>query len=127
MLPWDFGIINAIRKEIEFAIFPSIPPKELQKKPYLVFELKNVLMGKNLTSRVEFTITIVDENEISGTCFNIVHVIDRLISKELSLSQGNFEIGKAKIKLTNVESRRNNLILNFVGILKMVAIYEDEH
>ncbi|MCR5224460.1 MAG: hypothetical protein K6C34_00055 [Alphaproteobacteria bacterium] len=126
MLPWDFGIINAIKKEIEYAIFPSTPPEEQRKTPYLIFELKNIVMGKNLTSRAEFSITIVDDKEVTGICFEILRTLTKLISKELTLAQDDFVLGSARIKLNSVESRKNNLILNFVGILKMVGIYEDD-
>lgn len=126
MLPWDFGIINAIKREIEYAIFPSTPPEDKRETPYLIFELRNIVMGKNLTSRAEFTITIVDDKEVTGACFEVMRVLSKLTSKELTLSQEDFVLGTARIKLNTVESRKNNLILNFVGILKMVGIYEDD-
>jgi len=126
MLPWDFGIINAIKKELECAIFPSAPPEEQRKTPYLIFELKNIVMGKNLTSRAEFTITVVDEKEVTGTCFEILRALTKIISKELTLVQEDFTLGTARIKLNSVESKKNTLILNFVGILQMAGIYEDD-
>jgi hypothetical protein len=126
MLPWDLGIINAIKKELNLAIFPSKPPKEFKKTPYLIFELKNILQGKNLISRVEFVITIMDEEEITGASFEVLRSINKIVSKELTLSQENVAIGTAKIKINSVVSKENNLILTLVAILQLKAIYEDE-
>jgi hypothetical protein len=126
MIPWDLGIINAIKQELKFAIFPSEPPEELRKTPYLIFELKNVLQGKNLMSRVEFSITIVDNKEVTGACFDVLRSINKIISKELALSQDDFIIGSAKIKINSIASKENSLILNLIAILHLNAVYEDE-
>jgi hypothetical protein len=126
MIPWDLGIINAIKKELELAIFPSDPPEELHKTPYLLFELKNILQGKNLMSRVEFSITIVDNKEVTSAGFEILKAINKLISKELTLSQEDFIIGSAKTKINSIESKKNRLILNLIAILKLKAVYEDD-
>ncbi len=125
MLPWDFGIINAIKNQFAFSIFPSIPPEELRKTPYLIFELKNVLQGKNQMSRVEFILTIVDVKEISGESLNILKNINKIISKELALRQDEFMIGTARIKIESIENKKNNLIINLVAILQLKAVYED--
>jgi hypothetical protein len=126
MIPWDLGIIKAIGKELEHAIFPSNPPEEMRKTPYLIFELKNVLQGKNLTSRAEFSITIVEGKGVASASFEILKAINKIISKELTLSQDDFEIGSARAKISSIENKKNNLILNLVAILKLKAIYEDE-
>jgi hypothetical protein len=86
----------------------------------------NILQGKNLISRVEFLITIVNNNEITSAGFEILKTINKLISRELTLSQDDSPIGSAKIKINSVESRKNNLVLTLVAILKLAAIYEDE-
>ncbi|MDR1375203.1 MAG: hypothetical protein LBJ45_00100 [Holosporaceae bacterium] len=126
MLPWDMGIINAIKKELTWPIFPSKPPEGLRKTPHLILELQNVLQGKNLMSRVEFLITIVDKDEVTGAAFEILRSINKIISKELTLFQGNSSIGSAKIKINSIASKGNSLILNLVAILQLKAIYEDE-
>ncbi|MDR0632227.1 MAG: hypothetical protein LBF54_03255 [Holosporaceae bacterium] len=126
MIPWDLGIIRAIGKELEFAIFPTRPPEDKRRTPYLIFELKNVLQGKNLTSRAEFSITVVDDKEVTSASYDVLKAINKVISKELTLCQGEAEIGSARIKIDSVESKQNNLMLNLVAILKMKAIYEDE-
>jgi hypothetical protein len=126
MIPWDLGIIKAIGKELGFAIFPTHPPEDKRRTPYLIFELKNILQGKNLTSRVEFSITVVDDKEVTSASYDVLKAINKSISKELTLCQGESEIGSAKIKIDSVESKQNNLLLNLVAILKMKAIYEDE-
>jgi hypothetical protein len=126
MIPWDLGIINAIKKEIKLAIFPSNPPKELRQFPHLIFELNNILQGKNLTSRAEFTLTIVDDKEVTVASFEILKAINKIISKELTLSQGDVVIGTAKIKINSVESKNNNIILKLIAILKLKAVYEND-
>ncbi|MDR2794792.1 MAG: hypothetical protein LBB12_03380 [Holosporaceae bacterium] len=125
MLPWDFGIINAIKKELCTAIFPPNPPDEFRKTPYLIFELKNIIHGKNLMSRVEFVISIVDDKCVTSDSMKIMKSISKITAQELTLSQGNFAIGSAKIKIDSIESRKNLLILNMIAILKLKAIYED--
>ncbi|MDR1561242.1 MAG: hypothetical protein LBS23_02705 [Holosporaceae bacterium] len=126
MLPWDFGIINAIKQELKVAVFPSTPPEEQRKTPYLVFELKNISQGKNLASRVEFFITIVDDQEITGSSFEILRSINKIISKELTLLQEKFVIGTAKVKIESVTSKENYLLLRLIAILQLKAIYEDK-
>ncbi|MDR0555395.1 MAG: hypothetical protein LBG20_00040 [Holosporaceae bacterium] len=126
MIPWDLGLIRAMGKELAFAIFPSHPPEEMRKTPYLIFELKNVLQGKNLISRVEFSITVMDGKEVTSASYNVLKAINKIISKELILAQDDAEIGRAKIKIDSVESKKNNLMVHLVAILKMKAIYEDE-
>ncbi|MDR3179432.1 MAG: hypothetical protein LBT70_00850 [Holosporaceae bacterium] len=125
MLPWDFGIINAIKKELSAAIFPSTPPDELRKTPYLIFELKNIIHGKNLMSRVEFVVSIVDDKCVTSESMKIMKSISKITAQELTLSQGNVAIGSAKIKIDSIESRKNLLLLNMIAILKLKAIYED--
>ena len=128
MFPWDFGIINAIKKELLYSIFPSYPPDEagLGAAPYLIFELKKIQQGSQFKSLAEFTITIVDRTESPGENMNVLRNINNIIREELVLSQGNSAIGSAKIKVESVDSKKNNLIINMVAILNLFAIYEDE-
>jgi hypothetical protein len=119
MIPWDFGIINAIKKKIELSIFPPDPPEEFRKTPYLIFELKNITQGTNLRSRVEFVLTIVDNKEIRSESFNILRNINKIISKELTLCQRESAIGSAKIKIESIESNKNCLIVNLAAILQL--------
>ena len=76
-------------------------------------------------SRAEFTLTIVDNKEISGESLTILKNINKIISKELTLRQSDFTIGTARIKVDSVESKKNNLIMNLVAILQLKAIYEN--
>jgi hypothetical protein len=126
MIPWDLGIIGAIGRQLMMAIFPSEPPEEMRKTPYLIFELKSVVQGQNLTSRAEFAITIVEGKETTPASFDILRAINKIIAEELTLSQGDFVIGSAKIKIDSVAGKKNNMVLNLTAILKMRAIYEDE-
>lgn len=123
MIPWDFGIIRAIKELLGISIFPSMPPEDMKKSPYIIFELKDILQGKNLLYRVGFTLTLIDNNE--GKNLEILKSITKIIRKELTLKQGNFVIGSARMKIESVESKGINLIINFAALLQLKAIYED--
>ena len=127
MIPWDFGIKNAIEKELGISLFPfSAPSEEKRTSPYLVIEFKNLIQGKNLTARAEFTITIANEKEITAKSFEISKNIGKIAQKELTLFQGDAIIGSAKFKIISIESKKNNLILNVVALLWLKAIYEND-
>jgi hypothetical protein len=124
--PWDMGIINAIRRKLEYAIFPSDPPEEMKQTPYLIFELRNLIQGANFTARVEFTLTIVDKKEVTSASFDVMKAINKIIRGELTLKQDDFVIGSAKVKINEVESKKNNLVLKMIAIIKLNVVYEDE-
>ena len=73
--------------------------------------------------RVRFTLTLIDNNE--GKNLEILKSIIKIIRKELTLKQGNFVIGSARMKIESVESKGINLIINFAALLQLKAIYED--
>ena len=125
MIPWDFGIIRAIKELLGISIFPSAPSPEhiIKENPYRIFQLNDILQGKNLLYRVGFTLTLIDNNE--GKNLEILKNITKIIRKELTLKQGEFIIGSARIKTESVESKGSNLIINFAALLQLKAIYED--
>ena len=125
MIPWDFGIIRAIKELLGISIFPSAPSPEhiIKENPYIIFQLNDILQGKNLLYRVGFTLTLIDNNE--GKNLEILKNITKIIRKELTLKQGEFIIGSARIKTESVESKGSNLIINFAALLQLKAIYED--
>jgi hypothetical protein len=126
MTPWDLGIINAIGKRLEYAIFPSDPPETMKRTPYLIFELQNLLQGANFMIRVEFTLTIIDQKEVTSASFDVLRAVNKLIRKELTLGQDGYVIGSARIKINAVESRKNNLVLKMTAIIKLNTVYENE-
>lgn len=127
MIPWDFGIKNAIEKELGISLFPfSAPSEEKRISPYLIIEFKNLVQGKNLTSRADFAITIVNEREITAESFEISKNLEKIARKELTLYQGKKVIGSAKFKIISLESKKNNLILNITALLCLKAIYEND-
>ena len=126
MIQWDFGITNAIAKELGMSLFPfSAPPSEQRTSPYLILDLKSIVQGKNLISRAEFTITIASDGEISGKSYDILRNLNKLTAKELTLYQEKEIIGSAKFKIFSIESKKNNLILNMIALLQLKAIYSD--
>lgn len=125
MIPWDFGVINAIKKKLNVEVFPSDPPQELGKSRYLIFNLKNIKEGINRIAKMEFSLIIVDKEETSGYTYAILRKINRVISSELDLYQGNFAIGSARVKINYLENKKNMLILNLEAILQLKALYEN--
>lgn len=123
MIPWDFGIISAIKDQLGIAIFPSTPPKDFQTKPHLIFELNDIMQGKNCVYKVGFKMKIVDNNE--GINLEILKKISRIIRKELTLKEGKFVLGSARIKIESVESKSNVLTVNFVALLQINNGYEE--
>lgn len=123
MIPWDFGIISAIKDQLGIAIFPSTPPKDFQTKPHLTFELNDIMQGKNCVYKVGFKMKIVDNNE--GINLEILKKISRIIRKELTLKEGKFVLGSARIKIESVESKSNVLTVNFVALLQINNGYEE--
>ncbi|MDR3156262.1 MAG: hypothetical protein LBT90_04170 [Holosporaceae bacterium] len=119
MFPWDFGIINAIKQGIGLDIYPSHPPDNQRKTPYLVFELKNIRTEKRMLSRTEFSMTIVDDGTCAGECFKVLKTINKIISEELTLNHEELQIGAARIKITSVECKKNILTLNCVAMLRL--------
>jgi len=126
MIPWDFGVIDFIRKNLGLAIFPSSPPESHRNTPYLIFELKKIIPGRNLMSKIEFVITVVDDKDVVSAGFEILKSFNKIISNELTLSQGGEVVGTGKFKINSIESKKNNLILNFIGLIKAVALYEED-
>lgn len=124
MIPWDFGVINAIKKKLNVEVFPSDPPEELKKSQYLIFNLKNITQGVNLKAKMEFSLIIVDKEETSGYTYAILRKINRIISSEFDLYQGNIIIGSAKVKINYLENKNNMLILNLEAMLQLKGLYE---
>jgi hypothetical protein len=125
MFPWDFGIINAIKQGIGLDIYPSPPPDNQYQTPYLVFEIKSIRTEQRLLSRVEFSMTFVEKDSHSGEYFEILKALNKIISRELTLSQEEFQIGTARIKITSIECKKNNIILNCTAMLRLMPSYED--
>lgn len=125
MIPWDFGLINAIKKQLKCAIFPSEPPEEQKNTPYVMFEMKKFQQISALRCEVNFLLTIVDDFEYSNNRFNILKIINHIIHDKLTLIQGQMPIGSAQIKTNSVENKANTLILNLTAMLDLEAIYED--
>lgn len=124
MIPWDFGIIKAIKDQLGVSIFPSNPPQNFEKKPHLIFELNDITQGKNWNYKVGFKMKIVDNNE--GTNLEILKKITRIIRKELTLKEHKTTLGSARIKIESVESKSDILTVNFVALLQLNTPYEEE-
>ncbi|MBR1733962.1 MAG: hypothetical protein IJ730_00690 [Alphaproteobacteria bacterium] len=123
MIPWDFGIIQAIKNQLDISIFPSNPPQKLSQKPHIIFEINDILQGKNCVYRVGFSLTLVNEDH--GKNLEILKQITKITRNELTLKQGNFDLGSAKIKIESVENKQRKLTLDLVALLQLKIIYDD--
>ncbi|MDR1333861.1 MAG: hypothetical protein LBJ71_01435 [Holosporaceae bacterium] len=125
-IPWDMGLISALGKGLEYAIFPPDPPEEMKRAPYLIFELQNLTSGTNFATRVEFTLTIVDQKEVTSASFDIMKAIRKIIDGKLTLKQNEMALGEARLKIDSVEKKKNCLALKIIAIIKLNMVYEDE-
>lgn len=125
MLPWDFGIINAIKKELsDYAVYPSNPPIESQIFPYIVVSMKNSRINANSTVLVEMLLSIVDRDNVSNTSYTILRALMKLMRRELTLRGEENDIGKAYFRINHVDTKQNALILNLTGILNVVTQHD---
>lgn len=117
IIPWDFGIINAIKEQLGLAIFPSVPQQSTRQNPQIIFELKDIRQGKNQLYRVEFSLTLIDKNE--GKNLEILKNITKLIRKKLSLKQENFTIGSARAKINLITTKGNRMEIDLIALLQL--------
>jgi hypothetical protein len=120
------GLIGALGKGLKYAIFPPDPPEEMKRTPHLIFELQNLMTGTNFASRVEFTLTIVDQKEVTSASYDVMRGIRKIIDGKLTLKQDEIEIGNACIKIDCIEKKKNCLMLKMIAIIKLNGEYEDE-
>ena len=126
MIPWDFGLINALKEKLNVEIFPSDPPDESRQTPYLILELKNIRQGVGRSTRAELQLKIVDEEKPSSLTYDFIKTIRKAITQKLTLKQGTFEIGEANIKLEKIVTGRSDAVLNMTALLNLKTIYHDE-
>ncbi|MBE6447454.1 MAG: hypothetical protein E7015_03150 [Alphaproteobacteria bacterium] len=127
MFPWDFGLINALKNLLNVKIFPSEPPIDMQcKKPYIILEIKDFAQNINLTTRLNFRMSFVYDENIMPNYFDVISLIKKATADKLTLSQGKFQIGTAQIKLDKFANKKNTLILDLTALLQLTAIYEDD-
>ncbi len=125
MIPWDFGLINTLKNLLDISIFPSEPPEEQRKTPYIILELLNIEQNINLVTKLGLKLTIVYNQEQMPAYYSIIKTMKKAIAQKLTLKQGNFEIGTAQIKLEKFVTKKNNLILDLTALLYLKAIYDD--
>lgn len=126
MMPWDFGIINALKKQLEYPIFPAIPPKDMQNEPYIVLEFGQTEQHGIRTLRINLKITVYDRCSFSNQRFKILHKIQRTIQNHLVLCADTVQIGIANFKQNTVENLQNTLILKLTGEIKLNDIYNND-
>lgn len=123
MIPWDFGLINAFKAQLNCPVFPSEKPD--LNPPYLVLEFDRYQEQELFYTKVAFSIKISDDSQWSDERFKIAKEINRIVSTRVNLYQAGVQIGHAQIKIVSLENKRNNLILKLTARLYLKEIYED--
>ena len=126
MIPWDFGLINALRAKLDVGIFPPDPPNERLQTPHIILELKNIRRGIGWTTRVELQLKIVDDENPSSAANEITKNIQKIITEKLTLKRGRLKIGEANIKLEKIVIGGSSTILNLTALLNLKTIYNND-
>ncbi len=118
MIPWDFGLINALKEKINWEIFPSESPNEIEK-PYLVLEIGNTKYRFDHTILAEVNIRVIDPEIPSNRIYEFCKNLQQVLMEDLTLYSENLEIGKAAMKIDKIETTKNNQIVKLVAIIKL--------
>lgn len=123
MIPWDFGLINAFKKQLNYKVLPSVNEKE--EPPYIVFTLDKYYQKNIFAISADFSLTIVDINEWSNNRFEIAKKINKIIQFPLSLYHKGENIGQAQVKNISLDSKQNNIILKMTAMLYLSPVSEE--
>lgn len=124
MIPWDFGLINALKKALTYKVLPSA--SESEEPPYIIFGFERYFQKNIFTISVDFSLEIIDINEWNNERFEIAKKIGKVISSPLRLYCKNENIGHACVKNISLENKQNSLILKMTAMLYLSPIYGDE-
>lgn len=124
MIPWDFGLINALKKSLNYKVLPSAGENE--EPPYITFCFEKYFQKNIFTISADFSLEIVDINEWNNDRFEIAKKISKVISSPLSLCCKNENIGYACVKNVSLENKQNSLILKMTAMLYLSPMYKDE-
>lgn len=122
MIPWDFGLINALKKQLNYKVLPSA--NENEEPPYIIFSLGKYFQKNIFATSVDFSLKIVDANEWTNERFETAKKINKIIRFPLYLYDKNEKIGHALVKNISLESSQNNLILKMTAMVYLSSIYD---
>ncbi|MCR4555668.1 MAG: hypothetical protein K5766_02555 [Alphaproteobacteria bacterium] len=121
MIPWDFGLIQALREKIGWEIFPSDPPENIGY-PYLILEIGEMKYRSDQTILVEMNLRLIDSDKPSCKIYEFCKTLQKTVMKDLSLSNDNQDIGKAALKIDRIVTAKNNQTVKLIAIIKLKNI-----
>ena len=121
MIPWDFGLIQALREKIGWEIFPSDPPDDVEY-PYLILEIGEMKYRPDQTILVEINLRLVDSDRPSGQLYKFCKTLQKIIIEDLSLHNDNQTIGKAALKIDRIVTVKNDQVVKLIAIIKLKNI-----
>ncbi len=125
MIPWDFGLIQALREKIGWEIFPSDPPDDINY-PYLILEINEMKYRQDQTILAEISIQVIDLDKPSNKLYKFCKTLQRITMEDLSLYNGNQNIGKTALKIDRVVTTKNDQIVKLIAIIKLKNIKGEE-
>lgn len=121
MIPWDFGLIQALRKKIGWEIFPSDPPEDIEY-PYLILEIGEMKYRSDQTILVEMNLRLIDSVKPSCKIYKFCKTLQKTVMEDLSLRNGDQDIGKAALKIDRIVTAKNDQVVKLVAIIKLKNI-----
>lgn len=121
MIPWDFGLIQALREKIGWEIFPSDPPENIGY-PYLILEIGEMKYRSDQTILVEMNLRLIDSDKPSCKIYEFCKTLQKTVMKDLSLRNDNQDIGKAALKIDRIVTAKNNQTIKLIAIIKLKNI-----
>ena len=121
MIPWDFGLIQALREKIGWEIFPSDPPENIGY-PYLILEIGEMKYRSDQTILVEMNLRLIDSDKPSCKIYEFCKTLQKIIMEDLSLCNGEQDIGKAALKIDRIVTAKNNQTVKLIAIIKLKNI-----
>ena len=121
MIPWDFGLIQALREKIGWEIFPSDPPETIDY-PYLILEIGEMKYRSDQTILVEMNLRLIDSNKPSCKIYEFCKTLQKIIMEDLSLCNGEQDIGKAALKIDRIVTAKTGQVIKLIAIIKLKNI-----
>ena len=121
MIPWDFGLIQALREKIGWEIFPSDPPENIGY-PYLILEIGEMKYRSDQTILVEMNLRLIDSNKPSCKIYEFCKTLQKIIMEDLSLCNGEQDIGKAALKIDRIVTAKTGHVIKLIAIIKLKNI-----
>lgn len=121
MIPWDFGLIQALREKIGWEIFPSDPPENIGY-PYLILEIGEMKYRPDQTILIEMNLRLIDSDKPSCKIYEFCKTLQKTVMEDLSLRDDDQNIGKAALKIDRIVTAKNDQIIKLIAIIKLKNI-----